>query len=50
MCREGKSICVSVKAYGMSQATLKNRFKMQEEGKHWWDLEEKSPIGEQKEK
>ena len=33
MCREGKSICASAKAYRMSKATLQNRFKMQEEGK-----------------
>ena len=39
--REGKSIRASVKAYGMSEATLQNKFKMQEEGKHQWDLEEK---------
>ena len=33
MCREGKSIIASAKAYGMSNSTLQNRFKMQEEGK-----------------
>ena len=50
MCREGKSIRASAKAYGMSEVTLQNRFKMQEEGKTLVVSGRKIAIGEQKEK
>ena len=50
MCREGKSIPASTKAYGLSEATLQNRFKMQEEGKTLVGSGRKIVIGEQKEK
>ena len=50
MCREGKSIHASAKAHGMSEATLQNRFKMQEEGKILVGSGRKIVIGEQKEK
>ena len=46
MCREGKSICASAKAYRMSKATLQNRFKMQEEGKTLVGSGRKNVIGE----
>ena len=48
--REGKSICANAKAYGMSEATLPNKFKMQEEGKILVGSGRKIVIGEQKEK
>ena len=50
MCRKGKSICASMKAYGMSEATLQNRFKLQEEGETLVASGRKIAIGEQKEK
>ena len=50
MCREGKSIHASTKAHGMSEATLQNRFKMQEKGKTLVGSGRKIVIGEQKEK
>ena len=50
MCREGKLIHASTKAYGMSEATLRNRFKVQEEGKTLVGPGRKIAIGEQKEK
>ena len=46
MCREGKSICASAKAYRMSKATLQKRFKMQEEGKTLVGSGRKNVIGE----
>ena len=49
MCREGKSIRASEKACGMSEATLQNRFKMQEEGIHLWGLEKESRLKNKKE-
>ena len=50
MCREGKSICGSAKASGMSEGTLPNRFKMQEEGRTLVRCGRKIVIVEQKEK
>ena len=50
MCKEGKSIHAIAKAYGMSEATLQNMFKMQEEGKTLVGSGRKIVIGEQKEK
>ena len=51
MCREGKSICGSAKASGISEGTLPNRFiKMQEEGRTLVRCGRKMAIVEQKEK
>ena len=50
MCRGGKSIPASTKVYGLSEATLQNRFKMQEEGKTSVGSGRKIVIGEQNEK
>ena len=50
MCRGGKSIPASTKVYELSEATLQNRFKMQEEGKTSVGSGRKIVIGEQNEK
>ena len=50
MSRKGKSICASAKAYGISEATLRSRFKMQEEGKTLVESRRKIAIGEQQKK